>query len=106
MEYQQQQLQRHCRVCGNRLNKTKGKPQTVYSCKQHIGDLSAYAGVEIGTTEDEHVFPQQFCNACHSGQNGQPKMKFLFTCMEMVNTPGGQLQGIIIIIITIIRKYE
>ena len=88
MEYHQQQLQKHCRVCGKRLNKTKGKPQTVYSCTQHTSDLSTYAEVEIGNSEDDHIFPQQFCNSCHSkfsrakqaAKDGVPFPSF--TCME------------------------
>ncbi len=88
MEYHQQQLQKHCRVCGKRLDKTKGKPQTVYSCTQHTSDLSTYAGVEIGNSEDDHIFPQQMHAIQRlAGQNRQPKMEFLFPLSLAWNGP-------------------
>lgn len=69
MEFHQQQLQKHCRVCGNRLNKAKGKAQPVYSCKEHSGDLSEFAGISNISTEDSEVFPQRYCNPCQSRLN-------------------------------------
>lgn len=66
MDFHQQQLQKHCRICGNRLNKAKGRQQPVYSCREHADDLAACAGVMMASTEDSAVFPQWYCNLCHS----------------------------------------
>ena len=38
------ELQRHCRVCGGRLNKAKGKVQPIYSCFDYPEDLKALQG--------------------------------------------------------------
>lgn len=69
MEFHQQQLHKHCRVCGNRLNKAKGRAQPVYSCKEHSADLSEFAGVSDVPIEDSEVFPQWYCNSCKSRLN-------------------------------------
>lgn len=66
MEYHQEQLTKHCRVCGNRLNKAKGRAQPVHSCAEHATDLAALAGVLSASTEDSTVYPQHYCNPCHS----------------------------------------
>ena len=66
MEFHLEQLQKHCRICGKRLNKAKGKPQPVYSCSDHTDDISAFLGVVTCTVEDQHIFPQKFCGPCHT----------------------------------------
>ena len=38
----------------------------MYSCSDNSEDLAALVGVENCTSEDEHVFPQLFCNPCHT----------------------------------------
>ena len=58
-----EQLQRHCRVCGGRLNKAKGKVQPVYSCIDHSEDLQTIVGV-YPHSEDKSTFPSNFCNQC------------------------------------------
>ncbi len=63
MEYHQEQLQKHCRICRNRLNMAKGRTQP---CKKHSSDLLCVAGVGNVATEDSEVFPQCYCNLCHS----------------------------------------
>ncbi len=69
MDYHQEQLQKHCRICGNRLNKAKGRQQPVYSCKEHVADLVGYTGVQNISTNDSNIFPQLYCNPCHSRLN-------------------------------------
>ncbi len=55
MEYHQEQLQKHCRICGNRLNKAKRRIQPVYPCKEHSSDLLCVAGVGNVATEDSSL---------------------------------------------------
>lgn len=66
MEFHLEQLQKHCRICGKRLNRAKKNAQPVYSCSDHTGDLSALLGVKTSTEEDDQVFPQKFCKPCHT----------------------------------------
>ncbi len=56
-------------VCRNRLNKAKGRQQPVYSCKEHVADLVGYTGVQNISTNDSNIFPQLYCNPCHSRLN-------------------------------------
>ncbi len=64
MDHHIEQTKKHCRFCGNRLNKSKGKKtQPVYACTDHIDDLVTLVGLPLPTAEDEHV-PQHFCNSC------------------------------------------
>lgn len=65
MEHHHQQLLKHCRICGGRLCKAKGKAQPVYKCIEHKEDLHIL-GVDVSSGEDEAVLPQYFCNPCHS----------------------------------------
>ncbi len=58
------ELQKHCRVCGGRLNKTKGKVQPVYFCADHSEHLKAIAGIDT-QCEDGSTFPGKLCNQCH-----------------------------------------
>ncbi len=64
LEYHVGELQKHCRVCGGRLNKTKGKVQPVYSCADHSKHLKAIAGIDT-QCEDGSMFPGKLCNQCH-----------------------------------------
>ena len=65
LEYHLGELQRHCRVCGGRLNKAKGKVQPIYSCCDYPEDLKAFAGIDWQSEEDGSTFPGKFCNQCH-----------------------------------------
>ncbi len=65
MDYHLEQLHRHCRICGNRLLKTKGKSQPVYSCADHTDDLVCFAGLDSVTDGDEFLLPPKFCNVCY-----------------------------------------
>ena len=58
MEYHQDQLQKHCRICGNRLSKTKGRPQPVYSCADYTDDLGS------GDAVEDLTLPPHYCNVC------------------------------------------
>ncbi len=69
-----EQIKKHCRVCGYRLNKSKGKTQPVYACKDHRDDLVTLVGLQIPTAEDEYV-PQNFCNSCFLRMSRAKKAK-------------------------------
>ena len=64
MEYHQDQLQKHCRICGNRLSKTKGRPQPVYSCADYTDDLVTFVGLGSGDAVEDLTLPPHYCNVC------------------------------------------
>ena len=64
--YHQDQLHKHCRICGGRLNKAKGKAQPVYSCTGHSLDLQDFVGAPSNSTKEEGTFPSRFCNICYT----------------------------------------
>lgn len=64
MEFHLQQLERHCRVCGRRLCKSKGRAQPVYECTSHSSDLLTSFGVDV-SGDDEQILPTKFCNPCY-----------------------------------------
>ncbi len=49
------QLVRHCRICGGKLQKAKGRSQAVYPCEDHSFDLQSFVGVS--STPDEGDTP-------------------------------------------------
>ena len=53
MEYHQEQLKKHCSICGKRLNKGQREAHSVYSCSDSSEDLAALVGVENSTSEDD-----------------------------------------------------
>ena len=53
-----------CRVCGERLRKTKSKA-VVYTCAEHEDQLSATFGIAI-SSDTVDIHPPQFCNRCYS----------------------------------------
>ena len=69
MEHHREQLLKHCRVCGRRLCKAKGKAQPVYKCTEDLQIL----GVDIGSGDGEDIFPTHFCNPCHAMVNRAKK---------------------------------
>ncbi len=64
MDFHIDQLQKHCRICANRLCKVKGKKQPVHSCINHKEDLLTFVGVHI-SSDDELTSPSKFCNSCY-----------------------------------------
>ena len=64
MEFHLQQLKKHCRVCGRRLSKAKGRA-TVYNCSDYRAKLISCFGVDTGSDQD-NVHPPQFCNPCYA----------------------------------------
>jgi len=65
MDYHQEQLLKHCSVCGNWLNKAKGRAQPVYACTKQTEDLSVHARNANVSTEDSDVCLQCYCTPCH-----------------------------------------
>ncbi len=62
MDHNIEQSEKHCRVCANRLNKSKGKKtQPVYARTDHKDDLVTLVGLQIPAAEEEYL-PQNFCN--------------------------------------------
>lgn len=64
MEFHLQQLLKHCRVCGRRLSRAKGRA-TVYQCTGHAANLLTFLGVDV-SSDQEDTFPPHFCNQCYA----------------------------------------
>ena len=64
MEFHQQQLAKHCRICGKRLSKLKKQAPT-YQCTQFQSDLLSTFAIDI-SNDLLTVHPTQFCNPCYS----------------------------------------
>ena len=64
MDYHCEQLAKHCRVCGRRLSKAKGKC-TVYSCTDYQDQLLACFGMDV-SHDSKNVHPPKFCNPCYT----------------------------------------
>ena len=64
MEYHQQQLQNHCRVCGNRLRKGKKSQAPVYCCTKLKEELLSTFEVDIDG-DDALIHPAKVCNPCY-----------------------------------------
>ncbi len=85
MDHHIEQIEKHCRVCGNRLNKSKGKKtQPVHACTDHRDDLVTLVGLQIPAAEEEYL-PRNFCNSCflrmsrvkRAKESGLPFPKFV-----------------------------
>ena len=63
MEFHVEQLQKHCRVCGKRLGKAKGRAVT-YKSTSFIPELLASFGIDV-SGDKAHVHPLEFCNPCY-----------------------------------------
>lgn len=61
---QQHNIAPHCRICGGRLKKAKGR-STVYECALHSEKLLNVFGVDV-TKDDTTIHPLQFCNGCYA----------------------------------------
>ena len=66
MKYHSEQLRKHCRICGGRLNKAKKKKtQSVLSCQDHSVDLQTFAGVCTDPSQLQSTATYStFCNPC------------------------------------------
>ena len=58
-------LNKHCRVCGGRLNRAKAKKQAVYACLEHKKDLLETFSIDV-VLDTPDIHPQKFCNSCYS----------------------------------------
>lgn len=54
------QLDKHCRVCGGRLQKPKGRAP-MHECTLHMAELESTSEVDVATDGND-VHPQFFCN--------------------------------------------
>ena len=64
MESHLQQLVKHCRICGKRLCKAKGRA-TTFECKDYMEELLMTFGINAGS-DDIHVLPSKFCKPCYA----------------------------------------
>ncbi len=55
-------LDKHCRVCGGRLQKAKGRAP-VHQCNMHQDHLQAAFSIDV-RLDDPAIHPQLFCNSC------------------------------------------
>ncbi len=71
------ELNKHCRVCGGRLQKAKRRA-AVHTCILHTEALKATFELDV-TTDDADVHPQAFCNGCYAAiqRNSTAMMKGL-----------------------------
>ena len=58
-----EQLAKHCRVCGNRLQKGKTRSST-YACVNKKEELQLTFGVTVDNDRSE-VHPTHFCGSCY-----------------------------------------
>ena len=58
-----QQLSRHCRICGQRLQKERSRSSS-YACIEKQEDLEMTFGIYTGV--DETLYPSHFCNSCYA----------------------------------------
>ena len=63
MEYHLQQLSQHCRVCGKRLSKAKGRLIS-YNCGKHQEELKAIFNIDV-SQDDIELHPSYFCQSCY-----------------------------------------
>ncbi|EDO44414.1 predicted protein [Nematostella vectensis] len=55
-----QNLEKNCRVCGNRLKKYKDRFETSYNCKDHVVFLAETYNLSI-EKDDQTIHPSKFC---------------------------------------------
>ena len=64
MEFHQSELQKHCRVCGGRLQTSKAKYKaTVYQAEAFCDQLQTAFGITIGR-DSPAIHPKSFCKVC------------------------------------------
>ena len=63
MDYHNQQVPIHCRVCGQRLTKYRAKKGISYECKVFSAELKI--AFHINTSGDDvNIHPEMFCKQC------------------------------------------
>ena len=65
MEFHNQQVVKHCRVCGKRLSKSKGRPAPSYSCSDHSPQLNLCFDIDVCNDIDT-IDPFRICNLCYA----------------------------------------
>ena len=64
MDYHLNELPKHCRICGERLQTSKGKYKaTVYRAEAFCDHLQTAFGVDVNC-DSPTVHPQSFCKVC------------------------------------------
>ena len=60
------QLAKHCRVCGQRLQraKTKTKTSSIFSCMERKEELQVTFGITVND-DDNMIHPTRFCSSCY-----------------------------------------
>ena len=71
MEFHLEQLGRHCRVCGGRLSKAKGK-LVAYTCREYQEHLLASFSLDV-TQDEPEVHPLHFCQSCYCSMKRSTK---------------------------------
>ena len=67
-----EQLAKHCRVCGNRLQKGKSRSST-YACVNKKEELQLTFGVTVDNDKSE-VHPSYFCGSCYLKVREPPRV--------------------------------
>ena len=64
MGYHDDQLVKHCRVCGKQLCKARSRT-TSYWCSDHKEALEHCFGIDL-TKDNPSIHPKKFCNPCYA----------------------------------------
>ena len=65
MEYHTTELNKACRVCGKRLNKSKGKRARSYLVAEHPRDMKEVFALDV-SMDSPHIQPPSFCFSCRA----------------------------------------
>ena len=63
MDFHLDQLEKCCRVCGNRLRTTKGKGRA-FDCSAHASQLLETFSLDV-SDDSKEIHPLQFCFSCY-----------------------------------------
>ena len=63
MDYHNQQVPIHCRVCGQRLTKYRAKKGISYECKVFSAELKIAFDIDT-SGDDANIHPEMFCKQC------------------------------------------
>ena len=64
MEFHKNGLDKTCRVCGERLNKAKGRERS-YLVAEHNKELAEVFSIDA-SSDDTDTHPASFCHSCRS----------------------------------------